>query len=141
MRVLCSLSWRWRQGFALVFCLLFCRDPRPSLLQCRLGSFCVAAVSLCFSLSPSSGNGSHGGLMLPASQGFPLCEPSIFFLPEFLYARRCKFQVQRRGFLSVWQGLGGPELHCNLDRWSLLTILGGWLGRPPDLGQVGGLST
>ncbi|KAK9910647.1 hypothetical protein M0R45_034601 [Rubus argutus] len=109
--------------------------------QCRLGSFRVAAVSLCFLSSPSSRYGGHGGLVLPASQGFPLGKPSIFFEPGFLYERLCMFQVRRWGFLSAWQGYGGLALRCNLDGWSSLTVLGGWLGRPPDLGQVGGLST
>ncbi|KAK9922917.1 hypothetical protein M0R45_031354 [Rubus argutus] len=100
-----SLSWGRRLGFALVVCLLLCKDPHPSLLQCRLGSFRVAVVSLCFLSSPSSGYGGHGGLVLLASQGFPLGQPSIFFELGFLYERLCMFQMRRWGFLSAWQGI------------------------------------
>ncbi|KAK9950429.1 hypothetical protein M0R45_005922 [Rubus argutus] len=71
--------------FCLVVCLLLCKDPHPSLLQCRLRSFGVAAVSLCFLSLPSSGYGGHGGLVLPAFQGFPLEQRSIFFEPGFQF--------------------------------------------------------
>ena len=116
-------------------------DLRPSLLQCRLDSVRVVAVFFFSPPSPSSVIGGHDGLMLPAPHGFYPWQPSIFFEPGFLHDRRCKIQVQRRDHLSAWQGHGGPEVRCTLVWWSLLTGLGGWLGRPPDLGQVGGSST